>query len=1098
MRRLGPNATLALPPISTAEVLTDSSGWTVTDRRPQVGPGVSPPPSSKLGRKVSHSPNVKKAKSHLTGGTVPVSARGVPGERDLPRADVMDEEHTESPSRPTFIEDASSPLPIGAHRQTNAMKGRAIQNWLNHTLAQAGKPDGAISSTAAKQMQGLSQFGIDNAALEKLGLDSESAERVYRAMFVYSQGLHAVLQEAVGRAKSSSAALLVLWRAFTAVLEHAGQSEEKGESLAALVQRGNEDEKAKIESQFRDQVSTLQNQTQKLVTQRRGLQEELGRLREDEMRLRSESDMYRTEHEMSMQKYEKEIKLRVDAEVRFLDKTRWAESLQEDLDKEYKQSALLQARFKEEVAMKESAQCELESYRNQVKVLEGQAQSFKQAVMEAQQARSRHEQQVGQLKQQHDRMERKNLELKEQLEHEQESVKRLTEQCVSQQREIRKLERQGEDDSHVRKELQSERDTLRDKLERTEKDLAEVVEERRNLQKQLQDLNMEHRSKLLDLKRKSDHLDRIESQLGKVQQEHSVLLDAHRILVTEADNLRQDVTHLDAQCLKESELRKQLQYEKKVQAGQLQTQQIQLDSTNLAMQSLQKELQEVTEAKVKLESVVRDTKSAMQKLTLEHQVQLKANTMKVAMLEKVISDERNERRNLVSETQEVSAMREEAVDQIKKRDLEIRELRRQRLDKEEEVDRFKVLLKAQEQRNSEQLVTIDRYHAAVANHDAEMRQMQVLLECERQQAMRELQEIQDSYAAAKQTLQLRIEHWRFSYEDVLSQLNFNPAAHRMQVMEAQIEEFHAEIRDLKGFAETEREKTSRIKEQISEKQSLIDGLQKKLVTAKGETDLYKDASQRAMGDLEQQSMLRQDAEQQCDRIKLNIEAFDEMKAALELQVSEAGVRIEQLQSMMNKTMADASTQVIIETSENSNQTDLSYQYLESSARLNEERGRRERLTELKKASFFVEDPDACRDFVSREVCQAIPVSQVEMQFDGARGAVQQRVSMVLQKPPAIGGAMGAAASGPASGASTHRGSQARPSMAGTPMAPDPYPSAVRPPGQPPQGTQRSSQALRSSSAGSGPPAPGGLLHVNQVRSSTTTTTRSDTSPWTTR
>merc|ERR1712190_373061 len=111
-----------------------------------------------------------------------------------------------------------------------------------------------------------------NASLEALGLDEQAAERVYRAMFVYSQGLHAVLQEAVGRAKSRSQAMRVLWRAFTAVLEHAGQAEQSGaESLAALVQRGNEEEKERIETLHREQVAALQGQAQNLAMERRTL-----------------------------------------------------------------------------------------------------------------------------------------------------------------------------------------------------------------------------------------------------------------------------------------------------------------------------------------------------------------------------------------------------------------------------------------------------------------------------------------------------------------------------------------------------------------------------------------------------------------------------------------------------------------------------------------------------------------------------------------------------------------------------------------------------------------------------------------------------------
>lgn len=1047
MRRLGPAGALALPPISPVEVFADTSGWTVTDRRPPIGLGVSQAPvASKAGRKLSQSPVIKKVKG--TPGGSPLSARGIAGERDAPR-----NEEPELPKQPSIVlnEDLGPSSPAGvAQKQANVMKGRAIQNWLNHTLAQAGKPEGAISSTAAKQMQGLSQFGIDNAALEKLGLDATSAERVYRAMFVYSQGLHAVLQEAVGRAKSSSAALLVLWRAFTAVLEHAGQSEEKGESLAALVQRGNEEEKARIEASFKDQVTTLQNQTQKLLVQRRNAQEDVGRLREDEMRLRSESEMYRMEHEAAMSKYEKEIKLRVDAEVRYLDKTRHAERLEEDLDKEQKQCAFLSSRLKEEIALKETAQIELESARTQVKVLELQAQQYKQAVMEGQQAKQRHEQQVGQMKQQHDRLERKNLELKEQLEHEQDTVKRITEQGVNQQREIRRLERQGEDDNHIRKELQSERDVLREKLERVEKEFADLAEDRRILQKQLRDLDMEHRSKLLELKRKTELLDKTEGQLEKFQKEHSSLLDAHRVLCSEVDNLREDVRHLDSQCLKESDLRKQLQYEKKVLAGQLQTLQVQLDNSTLALQTTQKELQDVTEAKVKLEGVVRDTKSAMQKLNLEHQVQVKAHMQKVAMLEKVIADERNERRNLVAETQEVTAKREEAIDQIRKRDLEIRELRRQRLDKEEEADRYKVLLKAQQQRNSEQLIIIDKYHASVANHDAEMRQMQALLECERHEACRQLQELQDSYAAAKQTLEQRIEQWRFTFEDVLSRLNFNPATRKIHMLEGELEELKGVVAELRAAVSLEREKTARVAEALSSKNATIEQLMTRLTSAKVESENARGQVEKAVASLERQSMLRHDAEHQCERIRHNNEAYDDMKASLDAQLAEARATVQKLQVLLKKDVVDAQTQVVIDLCEQIQQTDLSYQYLESSARLNEDRGRRDRLTDLKKASVFVEDPDAARDFVSKEVCIAVPIAQIEMNFDRAKGAVATRLSVSQPRTSFVVQEGG------------RRRSQV--SEAGAPAAPEPYPSAARAPSELLQVGQLPAQAVRRGSA----------------------------------
>ncbi|CAE7386658.1 unnamed protein product, partial [Symbiodinium sp. KB8] len=125
----------------------------------------------------------------------------------------------------------------------------------------------------------------------------------------------------------------------------------------------------------------------------------------------------------------------------------------------------------------------------------------------------------------------------------------------------------------------------------------------------------------------------------------------------------------------------------------------------------------------------------------------------------VISDERAERRNLVSETMEVSASREETLDTLRKANQEITEIKRQRFEKEEEIERLKVLLQAQEQRNAEQLVTVDKYHAVVASHESEMRQIQMLLECEREEAARKMAELQDTYTAAKKSMEQRLEQY---------------------------------------------------------------------------------------------------------------------------------------------------------------------------------------------------------------------------------------------------------------------------------------------------------------------------------------------------
>lgn len=656
--------------------------------------------------------------------------------------------------------------------QANVIKARTIESWLNRTLSRAGSlPEGAIATAAAKQNQGLLHFGIDAAGLDKLGLDAAAGERVYRAMFVYSQGLHAVLQEAVGRSKNSTTALLVLWRAFTAVLEHAGQNEQQGvDSLASIVQRGNEEERARVENQFKDQLETLRSQSGKLQHERRLLTDELLRVREDELRLRNESELFRHEHEVAMQKYDEEVKQRIEIEVKLLERTRVVEAHEDELCGLKETLAELEATLSIEKAEKQKAQGELENFKTQARLLEAQVSQLKQSILEAAQVKHRLDQNITQLKQQMDRQSGTTAELRDKLELEAENSKRLAEQVANQLRDYRKLERKEEDATHMCKELAAERDLLKEKLERLDKDLAMVVEERRNIQKMNNDLSMDFRSVQLDLGRKKEQLERLEVTYGKLQKEHRDLVDQHRTVLIEAENVKEDLKQIDLQVTRECELRKSLQQEKKTLTGQVQMLSSQLDTTKHAIETTRKELGEATETKVRLERIVRDTKAGQQKVALEHQVEMKAHAQKVAMLEKVIGDERTDRRNLVSEVEDLTHRRDEALELLRKKDLEVRDLRRQRLEKEMEVDRLKILLKAQEQRNTEQLVITDKYHTTVANHEAQTRQMQVLLEGERAEAQRQLQELQDAFLVSEIGLKTKIEEWRMVCEDLVSRL----------------------------------------------------------------------------------------------------------------------------------------------------------------------------------------------------------------------------------------------------------------------------------------------------------------------------------------
>merc|ERR1740121_706909 len=101
-----------------------------------------------------------------------------------------------------------------------------------------------------------------------------------------------------------------------------------------------------------------------------------------------------------------------------------------------------------------------------------------------------------------------------------------------------------------------------------------------------------------------------------------------------------------------------------------------------------------------------------------------------------------------------------------------------------------------------------------------------MLECEREEAKRQLQQLEEVYEASSSTLQQQIEHWRLSYEDVLSQLNFNPATRRIQEMELEIEDLNRELKEAKEYIAVEMEKVKHHIEQVKKKDQQIGELTK--------------------------------------------------------------------------------------------------------------------------------------------------------------------------------------------------------------------------------------------------------------------------------
>jgi len=286
------------------------------------------------------------------------------------------------------------------------------------------------------------------------------------------------------------------------------------------------------------------------------------------------------------------------------------------------------------------------------------------------------------------------------------------------------------------------------------------------------------------------------------------------------------------------------------------------------------------------------------------------------------------------------------------------------------------------------------------------------------------------------------------------------------------------LESAKEYISAEIEKVKDREGEIQKQLEVINELKQDLNVMAEERDVWKGQHASAVQELERQSLARNDVEHLCIRIRKDAEAFDHLKENLENQVEQGKVENRRLLALLNKPMAHAEIQVSVQNQTVMLQTDLSYQYLESSERLQTEKWRRERLDALKKASNFVVDEDESRDFNLKFRTAANPVlykggpdlALIAEETGSGKATVVQPPSSAAKGGRTI-----------ASLVSGGRSKNDQNSFAGgdvPPVVPEPWPTAQRPMGQPPP-SARSAQSIRGGQV-SAPPRLEGSLGVSRV------------------
>lgn len=881
------------------------------------------------------------------------------------------------------------------------MQERAIKGWLNQTLKIAAKESAgnhiaSIGEALANKAPGLNIYGLDTPALNGLGLDAEHVDRVHRAMFVYSQGLHATIQEATSRCGNSAEASFLIWRGFVAVLEHAGGNEQQGgESLLGMIQRTNREDKIVMIQEHNEQNKRCETQRQQMAEELRELKQVLQGAIANETSMMNERKTLILSQGAATSKLEREVALHMSLELRLQDTMQMRDALLQDLGKERAQCLNMQVLLAQATETKDSLQVDLDGARVQLRSLEAEVDTNKVTVLEMAQQRQRLEQQVRDYKSMLERLEAKIAELKEQLEQESDSAKRLTEQNESYHRELRKLKDQLADKTVANADLQTDRDSFKSKLERLEKRTADSTEEQAELRKNITDLGNARSHLAIDLKNEVDRSHRAGQDNERLQESLSALKEEHRNLEAEANQMRDDVSHLGSTLSREQNLRKSLQANNKDLSQWLRATKAERDTHKLALEGTQKEYNELVEKSVLLERIIQNTKTGMRQQTLEFEMEGRAYDSRAKMLEECINDERKQRRIMVDEVKAAAKRQDDVMIQMQNQLHESLELKRRLFEKEEQLDRFKLLLSAQEQRNSEQLVTLDKHRATVASHDAEVRQAHILLNAEREESDRQLREMETVHAVARREFEGTIERWKMGYEEMLSRMNFNPLAARVHQLVAKAAQLEAQLaQSREGTSESEA-MAETLRSGIVGRDARIAELERNGAEAHDNAEANNRQMDKFSQRFERKGMALCECEIRCDLSRQVEAAIKGRVSELEKSLEQADAKLGLMRLTAVKPTREAAVNTVLLTEVAAVQTDLSFQYLEY-ARGHD--GRRPQIRNvMPEGSRLVDDPYERRDF--HEGVQPGCLSVHAPDFE-ENAAVVQRTSVAPVGPAA--------------------------------------------------------------------------------------------------
>ena len=214
------------------------------------------------------------------------------------------------------------------------MSPKVLETWIDETLQDAEHLDIPGVILKPEHQKPISRYGIDRLMLFNAGIPTETIDRIYRSLFVYSVGFYELIKNCLQHTEKKYSMITNIWKVFAILLEYCCRTDYR-----MLISEISKEHKAELEQLDRDYQKKSEEQAnnekvlkENLDTQHK-LCEELQRemMNEKQMRLKLEED-----YTQNTKNHEEEVQLR----LKFESKLNNMHSAHRDLESRYKRVLL--------------------------------------------------------------------------------------------------------------------------------------------------------------------------------------------------------------------------------------------------------------------------------------------------------------------------------------------------------------------------------------------------------------------------------------------------------------------------------------------------------------------------------------------------------------------------------------------------------------------------------------------------------------------------------------------------------------------------------------------------------------------------------------